>query len=493
MRNKAFGDEAPLLRLAVCLMAGIVIGNYVVVGWPLLPICVAMVVVALLLWKHEHLQSAAIAVCFVVLGWLLMAQQKTSLQVFWPKDEVVYEAVVISEPVEKPKTMAVDVLLAASGRKLKCYLYKDVRSRNLQIGDGLRIQSCIQPNNNWRRGNFDYRRYLEIHGFTGSAYVASWKWQKTVVSLHNLSRLARTRLFFLQLRNRLLERLTTVETGGDALAVVAAMVLGDKSALTHDLKEIYSVTGASHVLALSGLHLGIIYTLLSLLLGGRRKKQYFSLFTIVGIWAYVFLVGIPVSVVRSALMLSLYALLSLAGRDRMSLNALAFSAVVMLMVNPISLFDVGFQLSFAAVLSIVVWMPLLMDVFPADYLLSHRAVRWLWCMVAVSLAAQMGVAPLIAYYFGRFSPWFLLTNFVAIPAATLILWLAPLALLLPAMVQPLLSVVAALNAVLTLMARLPGANISHLQPSGLQVAMIYVIVVALYLLVTRLQHFHDRH
>ena len=135
-----------------------------------------------------------------------------------------YEAVVLSEPTEKPKTMAVDILLTGSQRKLKCYLYKDERSRSLRVGDGLRIQSCIRPNDEWRQGTFDYRRYLETHGFTGTTFVASWKWQKVQVSLSGLSRLERTRLYFLQLRSRLLSR-----WGGDddASAVVAAMTLGD--------------------------------------------------------------------------------------------------------------------------------------------------------------------------------------------------------------------------------------------------------------------------
>ena len=91
MRNKPFWNEAPLLRLAVCLMAGIVVGDYVAIGWWLLPIFVGVVVLALLLWKHEHLQSIAIAVCFVILGWLLMEQQKASLMVSWPEGEVSYE------------------------------------------------------------------------------------------------------------------------------------------------------------------------------------------------------------------------------------------------------------------------------------------------------------------------------------------------------------------------------------------------------------------
>ena len=153
MKNKPFG-EAPLLRLVICLMAGIIVGDSVdTVSW-LWPVFVVMVVGALLLWRYAVLQSMGIAVCFVLLGWLLAQRQETKLRVSWPEEEVSYEAVVISEPIEKPKTIAVDILLTETSRKLKCYFYKErrregvrregvkescERSRNLKIGDGLRI------------------------------------------------------------------------------------------------------------------------------------------------------------------------------------------------------------------------------------------------------------------------------------------------------------------------------------------------------------------
>ena len=497
MKNKLFWNEAPLLRLAICMMVGIFIGDYVAIGWLLLPIFVGVVILALLLSKHEHLQSVAIAVCFIVLGWLMMQRQKASLEVVWPKGEVAYEAVVISKPVEKPKTMAVDVLLAASGRKLKCYLYKDDRSRNLCIGDGLQIQSRIEANDEWRSGSFDYRRYLEIHGFTGRTFVASWKWQKAKVSLVHLSRIERMRLTFLKYRNQLLSRLHSPVAANssifplpssfpDAYAVVAAMALGDKSALTQELKDVYSVTGASHILALSGLHLGIIYTLLSLFVFRRRWQVLSQMVIILSIWAFVFLVGMSTSVMRSAVMLSVYALLSLGHRDRMSVNTLAFTAIVMLMISPMSLFDVGFQMSYMAVLSILLFVPLMESVFTAKYLMSHRVVRWLWGMVAVSLSAQIGTAPLIAYYFGRFSCYFLLTNFIVIPAAMLILYLSLVVLIVPSLAYILFDIVAVLNSLLTKMALIPGASIDNLHPTKTQTTMIYVIIVAVYLLAVKL-------
>lgn len=483
MKSRFLGQKSPLLGPAACLMMGILVGLKVVLPVPMWVLLGLTVVLALLLWRWALAQSVAIMVCFVLLGWLLVDRQQRLLRVEWPDGEVRYEAVVISEPVEKPKTIAVDILLTESGRRLKCYLYKDERSRSVKIGDGLRIQSRIRQNSDWRRGTFDYRRYLEIRGFTGSTFVAGWKWQKAEVSLRQVSRLERTRLYFLKLRSRLLSRIEVDDEA--AYAVVAAMTLGEKSALSQELRDVYAVTGAAHVLALSGLHLGIIYSLLSFFVF-RRWQVVSQVVLVVCIWAFVFLVGLPVSVVRAAVMLTVYALCSLGHRDKMSLNTLAFTAMVMLIQNPLSLLDVGFQLSFMAVGAILVFMPLMEGWVSQAFLMEHRVVKWLWGMVAVSCAAQIGTAPLVAYYFGRFSTCFLLTNLIVIPAAMVIIWLSLVVLVVPSLASVLAAVVSLQNGLLTKIAALPGASIEGLHPSGLQVTMVYVVIVSIWLLAGRL-------
>lgn len=304
------------------------------------------------------------------------------------------------------------------------------------------------------------------------------------------SRIERTQQYFLHQRSLLLERLETAGLSDDRYAVVAAMALGDRSALTKELKETYSKTGASHVLALSGLHLGIIYALLSMLVVGRRWQMITQVATVLSIWAFVFLTGMSASVVRSAVMLTVYALLALGHRQKMSVNTLAFTAIVMLLVTPKALFDVGFQMSFMAVFSILLFVPLFYRPFSAEYLMTHRAVSWLWGIVAVSVAAQIGVAPLIAYYFGRFSCYFLLTNFIVIPAATLILYLALGTLLIPSLGVVLASMVGLLNTTLLYIATIPGATIEGLHPSvGLTVAIYGVLLAAYYLLWLSMSNF----
>lgn len=296
------------------------------------------------------------------------------------------------------------------------------------------------------------------------------------------SRIERTQQYFLHQRAQLLERLETAGLSDDQYAVVAAMALGDKSALTHDLKDTYSKTGASHILALSGLHLGIIYALLSMLVVGRRWQMITQVIIILSIWAFVFLVGMSPSVTRSAIMLTVYALLAIGHRRKMSVNTLAFTAIIMLLVSPQALFDVGFQMSFMAVFAILLFVPLFYRPFSAEYLMTHRIVNWAWGMIAVSVAAQIGVAPLIAYYFGRFSCYFLLTNFIVIPAATIILYLALGALLIPSIGIILANIVGLLNTTLLYIASLPGVTIEGMHPSVMLTASIYGIIFASYYL-----------
>lgn len=305
------------------------------------------------------------------------------------------------------------------------------------------------------------------------------QWQQVQKTADPDTRLGRSRLFFLQQRERLLTHFRQQGLEGEAYALVAAMTLGDKSAIDRDLRQTYNVTGAAHVLALSGLHMGIIYALLSLLTL-RRRRVVVQTLIVIALWAFVFIVGMPVSAVRSASMLSLYALLSLGYREKASLNALAFTAIVMLVVSPYTLFDIGFQMSYLAVLSILVWTPVMQSWLSPALQQRYRLVRWTWGMVAVTLAAQLGVAPLIAFYFGRVSTYFLLTNFLAIPGVTIIVWLALATLFVSPLVPVLTAVVRGLDTGLSLIARLPFASIEGLHPSVLQIVLTYVFILCVY-------------
>jgi len=500
----------PLLPFALSLLLGLLAGQWVSTSWLTL---VVTLVIALLVHRWPRVQSVMLFVCFVVLGMVLMTRAQRALHQLPARTIVSGEAVIASEGEEKSRTIAYDILLAADGTKLKCYVAKDVRTTRLQPGDGIVIKGRIMADEGnsakerkqgeGRSGSYD--RYLLLHGYAGRCYVGSSQWKERQVSLQGLSMVQRSRLWFLRQRHQLLQRYRQLQLDEEQYAVLAAMTLGDKSALAQTgaraTRDTYSITGASHVLALSGLHLGIIYMLLSLLTLGRRLRFLVQTLTVLSLWAFAFLVGLSPSVVRSATMLTVFALLSLSYRQRMSVNALLFTGMAMLMVSPLTLFDVGFQLSFTAVLSILLWMPLLQQLpqwclphrqpsvaLSAPFLLRHPLLRWAWGMVAVSLAAQLGTAPLITYYFGRFPTYFLLTNFIVVPAATCILYGALLILLWPwpPLVKVLSWVLEVLNGTLSHIAQWPLASIEGLHPSIPQVVLLYIIIIVSYALAQRL-------
>lgn len=292
----------------------------------------------------------------------------------------------------------------------------------------------------------------------------------------------------LELRNQLVNTLSDKGLGQQELAVVSAMTLGDKSLIDKDLKNDYSRSGASHVLALSGLHLGIIYFVFSFMTARwRRRYHHWSRpvsegLILITMWSYVVLVGMSPSVVRAAIMMTVYSLLSLQNRNRSSLNALAFTAIIMLVADPMILFNICFQLSFVAVAFILLYQGRIYSLIPSS---THPIVKWCWRFLSVSLAAQLGVAPLTAYYFHQIPSYFLLSSLVVMVFTPLIIYLSLLFFLLmwlPVvqswLVVPLSWLVHIQNTCLQGVSSLPGSTFVTPSLHPLQVCLIYIIIFA---------------
>ena len=479
--------SAPLLPIAACLMAGIVAGDEVgSFTMPLFALLPAVIVTAML-YRLPRLQTAGICCCVFLTGMALASHRRQQLAVPWTSAPMDMEAVIASEPVVKERVVVADVLTVQGRWKLKGRFLRSAASESLTIGDGVALSAVVSAVHPWQRNHFDYQRYMASHGYVGEVFVGRDEWQRSQVSLSALSLMQRARLRFLLWRHLLLEHYRQWGLSDETYGMLAAMTLGEKTTLDASLKETYSLVGASHVLALSGLHLMIIYTVLSLFVAWPRWRVLSQALIVLAIWAYAFLVGLPPSVVRAATMVTAYALLSIGCRQRMSVNTLAFVAILMLVVNPYALYDVGFQLSFAAVVAILLFTPLFERLVPPHVLQRHRWLRFFWGMTAVSLSAQLGTAPLVAYYFGRFPTYFLLSNYVAIPMTTLILYLALCTIatcwwtaLQGVLVAVLSSMVVTMNRLLQLITVLPYCSIGPVSPSALQVVLIYIIIGALF-------------
>lgn len=323
-----------------------------------------------------------------------------------------------------------------------------------------------------------------------SAQLKNWQEQ---------SYLTRTKINTERYKSNIESKLVSLHVKEQDYAVIAAMTLGDKSALDSNTRNSYSISGASHILAVSGLHVGIIFQLFIFLLGGRKYSFYTIALSLISIWTYVFLIGLPASAVRAAIMLSAYSISLAFHRTGLPLNTLAAAYIFMLFISPLYLFELSFQLSFLAVASILLFFPPLYSLLT----IRSRFVRWAWGLLCVSLAAQIGTLPVIVYYFGRISCYSLLTNYIAIPSATLILYLgaalilfSPLTLLSPVspVVTPLISLTAKiltsitqfLNTAISLISMLPGASIENVRISLPQVIGLYAVILFIYVLWRRI-------
>jgi competence protein ComEC len=205
---------------------------------------------------------------------------------------------------------------------------------------------------------------------------------------------------------------------GDELSVLQALSIGDKSGLDRDLRAAYRNSGAMHLLALSGLHVGLLYALLVRLLaplGGHRIARLFrSGLILTALWAYAVITGLSASISRAVLMISFYEISGLLSGDRDALSALFGSALLLMLLRPESPRDIGFQLSYTAVLSILLLHPRLKGLL----LTRSRLLQRIWELLSVSICCQATCGLLAWYYFGQFPRYFLITTLLAIPLTT---------------------------------------------------------------------------
>ena len=403
----------PILRLTIPLAAGVLFAGTFPEVFPLggyvAGILALVIGMGVMLWYKTYPWRWLFGVClfmlFFLAGGLRMHYQWDKVNHPWPDEERVYQGVVQEIPQEKPKTMQCKTTLS-DGQNVVFYLAKDSFSRSLTVGDCLWVHARIRPPmNSEATGTFDYASYLLYKGISGTAYVPAGNWRKSEI-LHHISLKHRA----LKVRQSIVEGYRSWGIGQEQLPVLSALTIGHKADLSEDVKEAYSVAGIAHVLALSGMHIGFLWLMIGWLLkpleygkAGRWIKWGIST---VWLWAFAFVAGLEASVVRAVVMCMLMETGRMAGGKTLSMNTLAVAALFMLLYNPFYLYDVSFQLSFMAVLSIVLLYPFFQKKCPSE----NRWARSAWDVMALSVAAQIGTAPLIMYYFSNFSLYFLLAN-----------------------------------------------------------------------------------
>ncbi|HOP04441.1 MAG TPA: ComEC/Rec2 family competence protein [Tenuifilaceae bacterium] len=293
--------------------------------------------------------------------------------------------------------------------------------QNLDYGSILAVNVIFdEPPEAQNPCQFNYKEYLKTKQIHRVAFVKSENWihvEKRTNPIFSVS-------FYL--RNKLVKLFEESGIYGQNLAVLSALTMGYKNLLDDETRRIFSASGAMHILAVSGLHVGVLFFIVSSILffldRTKKGKKIKAIILILFLWFFAIFTGLSPSVLRASLMFSLVILGTAVNRKTNIYNTLSASAFVLLCFNPMLIKEIGFQLSYLAVTSIVFF-------YPHIYKLIYVRNKWLdkvWSLIAVSIAAQAGTFPLGLYYFHQFPNYFLLTNLFAIPLASIILYLVVL-------------------------------------------------------------------
>lgn len=283
-------------------------------------------------------------------------------------------------------------------------LYTDSLEHTLQLCDRYLINGKIlRPTDNGLEG-FDYGKYLARNGLCGVAYLGS----------NNIKYLSTEQPNgFVQcsyvLRDKLISQFKSVGLKGSRLAILSAITLGEKGLLSNDVKDTFSAAGVSHILVVSGMHVGFIFLIITWLISiiSHHRKWIVVVLGLIVLWSYAFLTGLAPSVVRATFMLSMMLLFRVMGEKYRVKHALCLSATILILINPNVLFDVGFQLSYLAVCGIVYFYPLF---YKRISTLKSRPLRWIFSSIAVTLSAQIFTLPIVIYNFNQFPIYFILSN-----------------------------------------------------------------------------------
>ncbi|MCH5328633.1 MAG: ComEC/Rec2 family competence protein [Coprobacter sp.] len=301
-------------------------------------------------------------------------------------------------------------------QKIQLYFQPNSSSRALILGDYIIFTPNLSPvSNSSNPESFDYASYARRKGILYSQYLPEQSWRRLGhLPEKNLKAKA------LQYRNGWINLISGMPLQEESLALLNALLLGNTDMITSHRREAFSEAGLSHILAVSGLHTGIIWWLLAGLFYPLTRLNLSRLrypFLIAGLWVYAFVTGLSPSVVRACIMATFILTGSLIRRKVNLLNSLFAAAFFMLLYQPYYLFDIGFQLSYLAVLSIALFYPVI-----ARKVMGKSAFRnKIAGILTVSLAAQIGTLPVAAYYFHTVPILFLFTNMLVVPLLPIIL------------------------------------------------------------------------
>lgn len=330
---------------------------------------------------------------------------------------------------------------------------------------------------------FDYQKHMHIKGISYQHFVKTGSFFEIDLGISGFSLKGLT----LKIRDHITRILNNAIKDRHTNAIMLALLTGQRDFIDKDSYNMFIQTGIIHVLAISGLHVGIIYIFLVYLFKPVSRKKWSQFFShclkILILIAFAFMTGLSPSVMRASLMFIIMIIGKMLNRNSHVLNSVFSSFFLLLVFDPFKLFDVGFQLSYSAVLGIILFQPILYKSLMPRYIIPI----WAWKLVSVSIAAQLGTLPFSIYYFKQFPTYFLLGNILAIPYVTITTILG-FTLILTSLFSNITSVIVVILHFLSnyfikaisVIKSLPSGLIKPLQIDALQALLMVILIICIY-------------
>ena len=432
--------KVPFIRILIPFIGGIMVQEYLHVAVSFISAGLVCFITAFLLFgllpvsirfKFQSLAGIQLFLIIALTGCWCTWQHDSRNHAAWYGNnyqESDWLLVTINEPpVEKSKSWKAEAtvnLILRDSRAIPCdgklilYFSKSPSTEKIQYGDRILFKRKLESiKNSGNPGAFDYKRYATFQQLFHTVFL---KPSDFVALIDKQTNPVNELIFYLQ--KNILRVLRHHITGSAESGIAEALLIGYKEDLDKDLVQAYSNTGVVHIIAISGLHIGLIYVMLVWLFARlplvKRLKWLQLPLILISLWLFTLLTGASASVLRSTVMFTFIIIGQHAGKKTSIYNSLAVSAFLLLLYNPFFLWDAGFLLSYLAVLGIVAFQKPIYNWF----YVSNKWIDKVWQMIAVSLAAQLFTFPICLYYFHQFPNYFLITNIIAVPLSSLILF-----------------------------------------------------------------------
>jgi competence protein ComEC len=496
--------QMPFVRLVIPLIAGILLQWYlrfslsqilfVVVGC-----CVPLLLFYFLSFSLKFwlrwVQGIFLTLFVMSIGALIIYQQDLTHHKDWLghyyKDSLPVLATLQEPLVEKAKSYKAVATIEAikTGNEWQSvkgdvllYFNKEDVPPPLKYGSQVLFFKPLQEiKNSGNPGSFDYKRYNAFQDIYHQVFLKNDEY--VITGTTNINRFMQ---WLIDVRFAVIRTLDKYISSGREAGVAEALLIGYRDNLDKELVQAYSNTGVVHIIAISGLHLGMIYGVLRWMFGFFRRRKWVRwvkpVVILAVLWIFTFVAGGVPSIARSAVMFTFIVIAETINRKTSIYNTLAASAFVMLCYNPFFLWDVGFQLSYAAVISIIAFAkPIHSWIY-----ITNKSLDFVWELVAVTLSAQILTLPIIFYYFHQFPNLFLLTNIVIVPLSSIILFaelllllVSPFAVIAKPVAFCTTGMLSFMNSYIERFNDLPFAVYNGIQNTVFQTIVLYVFIIAL--------------